>query len=86
MALKTSETSCIFRQVPLQRTRRNMALRHISVANDNVIQKKASAEIEDLSARDIAPVLALLGVLGVTFYILMFAFSDILRSLPIFYP
>lgn len=88
MALKRSETSCIFRQVPLERTDRRMPGRPVRVANDNFLREVSSVEVEEenLSAADIASTLAVIGVLGLTFYVLVFSVTDILHSLPIFYP
>ncbi|WP_313606967.1 hypothetical protein [Rhizobium sp.] len=89
MALKLSETSCIFRQVPLGKRKPRVVARGMLAANDNVIRAQtfeATSVDNNPSLADVGPLLALTVISGGTFYVISTALSGGLKSFPIFYP
>ncbi len=89
MALKLSETSCIFRQSPLGRMRSRSAARRMRAANDNVFRVRtveATPADHTPSLADVGPILALMAISGATFYMISSMLSGYIRSFPSFYP
>ncbi len=89
MALKLSETSCIFRQVPLGKRKPRVVARGMLAANDNVIRAQtfeATSVDNNPSLADVGPLLALTVISGGTFYVISTVLSGCLKSFPIFYP
>lgn len=89
MDLKLSETSCIFRQVPLTRMKPRAVARSLLAANDNVVcveTDEASSADHNLSLAEVGPILVLLAISGGTFYVISAVLSGYLRSFLMFFP
>ena len=89
MVLKLSETSCIFRKVPLGRRKPRVVGRGMLAANDNVIRTQtfeATSAGDNPSLADVGPLLALTVISGGTFYVITTVLSGCFKSFPIFYP
>lgn len=89
MALRLSETSCIFRQVPLRRIKPRVTARGVLPANDNVVRvqaDEATSADDNPSLADVGPILALMAISGGTFYVISTVLSGYVKSFPMFYP
>jgi hypothetical protein len=89
MALKLSETSCIFRQIPLTGMNNRTFARAMRAANDNDLHRQpieSRVAEESPSLADIGPIMALMAVSAGTFYAISTVLLGYVRSFPLFYP
>ena len=90
MAFEKSGTSCILRMVRLKQAGRHDPIRMMRAANDNTlpapVMDEPGSAVDNFSVSDLWSVIALLSILGVAYYFLMYSASDFLRSLRFFHP
>lgn len=90
MPLKLSRTSCVFRQVPVERLKAVVDARGMQAANDNILHlsRRLEATTADNSPSFAAfgPILVITAISGGTFYLISSVLSGFLRSFPMIYP